>query len=98
MQAGVGEHLTTERAGLDVQLKGYTAAQPDITTLPGLPNGFQDASAPEFENPIGRGRLDARRIEHHKNLQDSCNVKTIVGHKYEEIIIALHDHYKEVFA
>ncbi len=30
-------------------------------------------------------------------LKDNCNVKTIAGHHYEDLIIAVHDHYKEVF-
>ena len=97
VQAGLGEHLTTKHAGLDAQLKGQTAGQPDITILRGLPNGFQDVLAIEFKNPNGRGHLDAHQIEYHKNLKDKCNVKTIVGHNYEDIIIEIHDHYKEVF-
>ena len=98
VQAGLGEHLTTKHAGLDAQLKGYAAGQPDITVLRVLPNGFQDALAVEFKNPNGTGHLDPRQLEYHKNLKQHCNVETIVGHNYDDIVIAIHDHYKEVLA
>ena len=44
------------------------------------------------------GKLKTKQQEHHKHLKEQCNVETIVGNEYEEIIIAIHDHYKEVFA
>ena len=98
LQAGIGEHLTTQHARIDATNKGYTAGQPDITVLRGLPNGFQDALAIEFKNPNGTGKLKTKQIEYHKNLKDKCNIETIVGHNYEDIIIAIHDHYKTVYA
>ena len=97
LQAGLGEHLTTAHARIDAANKGYTAGQPDITILRGLPNGFQDVLAIELKNPNKQGVLSDKQTEYHKNLKDNCNVKTIVGHHYEDIIIAIHDHYKEVF-
>ena len=98
LQAGVGEHLTAAHARIDATNKGYTAGQPDITILRGHPNGFQDGLALELKSQNGRGHLDARQIEYHKNLKDKCNIETIVGHNYEDIIIAIHDHYKTVYA
>ena len=98
LQAGLGEHLTTRHARIDATNKGYTAGQPDITILRGLPNGFQDALAIELKNPNGTGTLGTKQIEYHKNLKEKCNIKTIVGHNYEDIILEIHDHYKEVFA
>ena len=92
LQAGLGEHLTTLHARIDATNKGYTSGQPDITILRGLPNGFQDVLAIEFKNPNGKGYLDARQIEYHAKLKGNCNVKTITGHSYEEIIIEIHDH------
>lgn len=34
----------------------------------------------------------------HRHLKDNCNVETIVGHNYDDIVIEIHDHYKRVFA
>ena len=98
LQAGLGEHLTTRHARIDATNKGYTAGQPDITILRGLPNGFQDALAIELKNPNKQGALSDKQTEYHKNLKEKCNIKTIVGHNYEDIILEIHDHYKEVFA
>ena len=98
LQAGLGEHLTTQHARIDAINKGYTAGQPDITVLRGLPNGFQDALAIEFKNPTGKGKLKANQVKYHETLKDNCNVNTIVGNNYEEIIIQIHDHYKEICA
>ena len=98
VQAGLGEHLTRKPAGLNVQLKGYTAGQPDITSLRGLSNGFQDVLAIEFKNPNGTGRLNDKQQEYHKHLKEQSNIDTIVGCIYEDIIIEMHDHYKTVFA
>ena len=69
-----------------------------ISQLRGLPNGFQDALAIELKNPNGTSTLGTKQIEYHKNLKDKCNIKTIVRHNYEDIILEIHDHYKEVFA
>ena len=98
LQAGLGEHLTTQHARIDATNKGYTAGQPDITVLRGLPNGFQDALAIEFKNPNGKGKLKIKQVKYHETLKEKCNVNTIVGDNYEEIIIEIHDHYKEIFA
>ena len=98
LHAGLGEHLTTLHARIDATYKGYKPGQPDITILKGLPNGFQDVLAIEVKNPNGTGILDARQIEYHTMLKDNCNIKAIVGCNYEEIIISIHDHYKEVLS
>ena len=37
-------------------------------------------------------------MKYHRFLKDKCNIETIVGHNYEDIILEMHDHYKEVFA
>lgn len=98
IHAGIGEHLTTDHARMDAYLKGYTAGQPDITILCGLPNGFQDVLAIELKNPNCEGILSNCQINYHKNLKQHCNIETIVGHNYDEIIIAIHEHYKKVLA
>ena len=98
LQAGLGEHLTTVHARTDATNKGYIAGQPDIIIVRGLPNGLQDVLAIEFKNQNGRGRLNEKQQDYHKHLKDKCNIETIVGCSYEEIILEIHDHYKEVFA
>ena len=98
VQAGLGEHLTTVHARIDSSKKGYTSGQPDITILRGLPNGFQDVLAIELKNPKGTGELQQNQIEYHEALKGKCNIETIVGHKYDDIIIAMHEHYKRVFS
>ena len=98
LNAGLGEHLTTRHARMDSWRKGYQQGQPDLTVIRGLPNGFQDVLAIEFKNPNGKGRLSDKQIEYHKQLKDHCNIQTIVGCVYDDVIIAIHDHYKTVFA
>ena len=34
---------------------------------------------------------------YHKHSEEECNVDTIVGYAYEDIIIEIHDHYKTEF-
>ena len=66
--------------------------------LRGLPNGSQDVFAIELKNPSGTGELNKKQAEHHERLLLKCHVKTVVSSKYEEVVIALHEHYKEVLA
>ena len=42
--------------------------------------------------------MKIKQVKYHETLKEKCNVKTIVGDNYEEIIIEIHDHYKEIFA
>jgi hypothetical protein len=94
---GLGEHLQTDHQRMDGYLKGYVGGQPDIMVLRGLPNGNQDVFAIELKNPNGAGELNEKQAEYHERLLLQCHVKTIVSSKYEEVVIALHEHYKEVF-
>ena len=96
--AGLGEHQTTDHQRMDSRLKGYIAGQPDIMVLRGLPNGRQDVFAIELKNPSGARALNRKQEEYHERLLLKCHVKTVVSSKYEEVVIALHEHYKEVFA
>jgi prophage antirepressor-like protein len=98
LNAGLGEHLTTRHARMDSWSKGYSAGQPDITVIRGLPNGFQDALAIELKNPNGKGILSNEQVEYHKHMKDQCNMETIVGCDYDDLIIRIHDHYTRVFA
>jgi len=94
--AGLGEHLQTSHQIKDGFLKGYKGGQPDIMVLRGLPNGNQDVFAIELKNPDGKGKLSQKQKDYHERLLQKCHVKTIVSNSYEEVVIALHMHYKEV--
>ena len=94
---GLGEHLQTSHQRMDSSLKGYIAGQPDIMVIRGLPNGNQDVFAIELKNPNGKGRLSEKQMEYHEHLWSQCHVKTIVSSSYNEVIVALEEHYKEVF-
>jgi prophage antirepressor-like protein len=98
IHAGIGEHLTTDHARMDVYLKGYTKGEPDITIIRKLPNSFQDVLAIELKNPNGKGKLEDYQEAFHQLLKEQCNVQTIVGHDYDTVIFAIRDHYQEVFA
>jgi len=98
LNAGLGEHLTTGHARMDARLKGYVGGQPDIIIIRGLPNGFQDVLAIELKNPNKKGKLSSKQVEYIDNLQLNCNVQTIVSCDYDEVVIQMHEHYKEVFA
>jgi hypothetical protein len=94
---GLGEHLQTSHQRMDSSLKGYIAGHPDIMVIRGLPNGNQDVFAIELKNPNGKGRLSEKQMEYHEHLWSQCHVKTIVSSSYNEVIVALEEHYKEVF-
>ena len=96
--AGIGEHLTTDHARMDAYLKGYVGGQPDMIVIRGLPNGFQDVLAIELKNPNEKGKLSLNQKEYIDELELNCKVRTIVGCDYDNIIIRVHDHYKEVFS
>ena len=96
--AGLGEHLQTKHQRMDGYLKGYVGGQPDIMVLRGLPNGNQDVYSIELKNPNGKGKLNQKQVDYHKHLLSKCHVQTFVSNSYEEVVIALHEHYKEVFA
>ena len=98
INAGIGEHLTTDHARMDAYLKGYTGGQPDIIVIRGLPNGFQDVLAIELKNPNKQGKSSNKQVEYKDALELNCKVQTIVSCDYDNIIIELHDHYEEVFA
>lgn len=96
--AGLGEYQTTDHQRMDGYLKGYVGGQPDIMLIRGLPNGSQDVFAIELKNPSGTGELNKKQTDYHERLLQKCHVKTVVSSKYEEVVIALHEHYKEVLA
>ena len=96
--AGLGEHLQTKHQRMDGYLKGYVGGQPDIMVLRGLPNGNQDVYSIELKNPNGTGKLSQKQVDYHEHLLSKCHVQTLVSNSYEEVVIALHEHYKEVFA
>jgi prophage antirepressor-like protein len=98
VNAGIGEHFTTDHARMDARLKGYVKGQPDITIIRGLPNGFQDVLAVELKNPNGKGKLSNEQVVYIDSLELKCRVPTIVSCDYADVIIQIHDHYKEVFA
>jgi hypothetical protein len=94
---GLGEHQTTDHQRMDSYLKGYAAGQPDIMVIRGLPNGNQDVFAIELKNPNGKGCLSTKQVEYHEHLRSRCHVKTIVSSSYSEVVVALKEHYGEVF-
>ena len=63
INAGLGEHLTTDHARMDAYLKGYIGGQPDIIVIRGLPNGFQDVLAIELKNPNKKGKLSNKQAD-----------------------------------
>ncbi len=52
----------------------------------------------DVKNPNGEGWLNEKQQDCHKRLQEECNIDTIVGCVYEDIIVELHDQYRTVFA
>jgi len=98
INAGIGEHLTTDHARMDAYLKGYAGGQPDIIVIRGLPNGFQDVLAIELKNPNKKGKLSQKQAEYIDDLEINCKAKVIVSSDYDNIIIQVHDHYDKVFA
>ena len=98
INAGIGEHLTTDHARMDAYLKGHTGGQPYMIVIHGLPNGFQDVLAIELKNPNKKGKLSLKQKAYIDDLELNCKVQTIVGCEYDDIILRIHDHYKDVFS
>lgn len=96
INAGLGEHLTTDHARMDAYLKGYTGGQPDIIVIRGLPNGFQDVLAIELKNPDKLGKLSSKQSDYLDDLQLNCKADVIVSSDYDDIVIQMHDHYINV--
>jgi len=93
--AGLGEYQEYDYQRMDSYLKGYNGGQPDITLLKKLNNSFTDVVAIEFKNPNGSNITTVKQDEFIKRLH-VCNVETLVSNNYDDIIIWLHDHYREV--
>jgi len=96
--AGIGEHLTTDHARMDAYLKGYTGGQPDILVIRGLPNCFQDVLAIELKNPNKKGKVQSNQVEYLDNLELNCRTKIVLSSDYDDVVLQIHDHYKDVFA
>jgi hypothetical protein len=93
--AGLDEYQEYDYQRTDAYLKGYNSGQPDITLLKKLNNGFTDAVAIELKNPNGSNISSLNQDELIKRL-NMCSVETLVSNKYDDIIIWLHDHFREV--
>ncbi|MFM7981816.1 MAG: hypothetical protein ACKPKO_21110, partial [Candidatus Fonsibacter sp.] len=57
--------------------------------------GFTDVVAIELKNPDGSNKTSPEQDAYLEQLR-GCNVATLVSNNYEEVIIFLHDHYKDV--
>ena len=93
--AGLGEYQEYDYQRMDAYLKGYHAGQPDITLLKKLKNGHTDVVAIELKNPNGSNELSIKQDEFIKRL-NVCNISTFVSNEYDDVIIWLNDHYREV--
>ncbi|MFM7982497.1 MAG: hypothetical protein ACKPKO_24565 [Candidatus Fonsibacter sp.] len=95
ISAGLGENQTTDFIRMDNKAKGYTKGQPDLALKCKLGSGFTDVVAIELDTPSGPNNVGP---EHHAYLERlrGCNVATVVGNKYDDVVIFLHVHYKGV--
>jgi len=95
ISAGLGENQTTDFIRMDSKAKGYTKGQPDLELKCKLGNGFTDVVAIELKNPDGSNKTSPEQDAYLERLRE-CNVATLVSNSYEEVIIFLHEHYKDV--
>ncbi|MFM7980481.1 MAG: hypothetical protein ACKPKO_14300, partial [Candidatus Fonsibacter sp.] len=73
----------------------YTKWQPDLELKWKLGNGFTDVVAIELKNPDGSNKRSPEQDAYLERLR-GCNVATLVSNSYDEVIIFLHEHYKDV--
>jgi len=92
---GLGEYQDREFLRIDASLKGYIGGQPDIILLRKLSSDFTDVMAIELKNPNGSNWLSEKQVRFIRRLE-TCNVTTMVADNYEDVVIGLHDHYREV--
>ena len=52
----------------------------------------------ELKNPNKKGKLSNKQADYLDNLELNCRAKSIVSCDYDDVVIRMHDHYKEVFA
>ena len=95
ISAGLGENQTTPFIRMDSKAKGYTKGQPDLELKCKLGNGFTDVVAIELKNPNGSNKTSPEQDAYLERLR-GCNVATLVSSSYEEVIIFVHEHYKDV--
>ncbi|MFM7986245.1 MAG: hypothetical protein ACKPKO_43725, partial [Candidatus Fonsibacter sp.] len=60
-----------------------------------LTNKLDEAVAIELKNPDGSNKTSPKQDAYLERLR-GCNVATLVSSNYDEIIIFLHEHYKDV--
>ena len=95
ISAGLGENQTTAFIRMDSKAKGYTKGQPDLELKCKLGSGFTDVVAIELKNPNGSNKTSPEQDAYLERLR-GCNVATLVSSSYEEVIIFLHEHCKDV--
>ena len=93
--AGLGENQTTDFIRMDSKAKGYAKGQPDLELKCKLGSGFTDMVAIELKSPDGSNKTSPEQDAYLERLR-GCNVATLVSNNYEEVVIFLHEHYKDV--
>jgi len=90
---GLGENQTTPKLRCDSKRKGYISGTPDILIL----NNHRkyNGCAIELKTPAGTGMLSDNQATFLDRLDDN-NFKIIISNNYEELIIKLHDYFKDI--
>ncbi|MFM7990225.1 MAG: hypothetical protein ACKPKO_64010, partial [Candidatus Fonsibacter sp.] len=91
----LGENQTTDFIRMGNKAKGYTKGQPDLELKCKLGNGFTEEVAIELKNPDGSNKTSPEQDAYLERLR-GCNVATLVSNNYEEVIVFLREHYKDV--
>jgi prophage antirepressor-like protein len=93
--AGLGEYQDREFNRIDACFKGFNGGQPDIILLRKLSNDFIDVIAIELKNHNGSNSLSEKQVRFIQRLE-KCKVETLVSNDYDNVIVWLHDHYREI--
>ena len=95
ISAGLGENQTTDFIRMDSKAKGYTQGQPDLELKCKLGSGFTNVVAIELKSPNGSNKTSPEQDAYLERLR-GCNVATLVSNNYEEVVIFLQEHCKDV--
>ncbi len=76
---------------MDAKMQGCTKREPNMELKRKLGDGYTEVVAIELKNPNG---CNWTSPEQDVMYVRSCNVATLVTSDYDEIVIVLHEHYK----
>ena len=94
MIPGLGEFQDTGELRMKAWQKGYTSGQPDLLLIHPSECTHYVGIAIEFKHPWGKSTTTEQQEAYLKKLR-GMGVKTMVSHKFTDIVVALAHYFGE---